>query len=177
LITPLSSDRASLKTTVEGFSASGSTAGHIGTAWAWYLLSPEFGYLFADSSKPAAYGTTNLMKFAVIMTDGAYNSPYCNGVIAKDAGSGSGSASDHTNCNAPNGSSVWQAKQVCAGMKAKGVVVYTVGFDVGDDDTARDVLTSCATDTAHAFFPQTGSDLKNAFREIAQQITNLRVKS
>lgn len=176
-IIPLSSDRTALKAAVENLSASGSTAGHIGTAWAWYLLSPNFGYLFPSESQPAAYTAANLMKFAVIMTDGAYNTPYCSGVIAKDADSGSGNSSDHINCNAPNGSSIAQAKQVCAAMKAKGVVVYTVGFDVGTDATAIDVLTTCASDAAHAFFPATGSDLKSAFHDIAQQITNLRVKS
>lgn len=177
-IMPLSSDRTSLKAVVSGLSASGSTAGHIGVAWAWYLLSPNFSYLWPNASqKPAAYGTDNLIKVAVIMTDGAFNTPYCKGVISKDAGSGSGDDADHINCNAPNGSSASQAKQICTAMKATGIIVYTVGFEVGSDATALDVLKSCATDTAHAYFPSTGADLQNVFRDIAQQITNLRVKS
>jgi len=176
-IIPLTSDRTVLETAVSNLSASGSTAGHIGTAWAWYLLSPNFAYLFSGEGQASAYGAANTMKFAVIMTDGAYNTPYCNGVISKDALSGSGNSSDHANCNAPNGSSIAQATQVCSAMKTAGIVVYTVGFDVGTDQSAIDVLTNCATDSAHAFFPATGTDLKGAFHEIAQQITNLRVKS
>jgi hypothetical protein len=62
-------------------------------------------------------------------------------------------------------------------MKAKGIIIYTVGFAVGGDSTAIDVLKTCASDAAHAFFPATGADLKNTFADIAQQITNLRVKS
>ncbi len=176
-IVPLSTDKTSLESMIDGFAASGSTAGHIGIAWAWYLLSPNFSYLWPSGSQPGAYGDTRLLKFAVLMTDGAFNTPYCKGVISADAGSGSDSAQYHNSCNAPNGSSIAQAKQLCAAMKAKGIIVYTVGFDVGNDSTAIDVLKSCATDAAHAFFPATGSDLKDAFSDIAQQITNLRVKS
>jgi Flp pilus assembly protein TadG len=176
-IVPLSTDKTSLQTTVDGFAASGSTAGHIGIAWAWYLLSPNFSYLWPSASQPGAYGDAKLLKFAVIMTDGAFNTPYCKGVISADAGTGSDDSKYHNACNAPNGSSIAQAKALCAGMKAKGIIVYTVGFDVGNDASAIDVLKSCATDTAHAFFPATGADLKTAFSDIAQQITNLRVKS
>jgi Flp pilus assembly protein TadG len=176
-IIPLSTDKTALEATIDGFAASGSTAGHIGIAWAWYMLAPNFGYLWPGGSQPGAYGDTNLLKVAVIMTDGAFNTPYCNGVISADAGSGSDSAQYHNSCNAPNGSSIAQAKQLCSAMKAKGIIIYTVGFDVGSDASAIDVLTSCASDTAHAYFPATGSDLKNAFADIAQQITNLRVKS
>jgi Flp pilus assembly protein TadG len=176
-IMPLSTDRTSLKNAVDNLSASGSTAGHIGVAWAWYLLSPNFGYLWPSGSQPAAYTDPNLMKFAVLMTDGAFNTPYCNGVISKDAASGSGSASEHINCNAPNGSSLSQAKQICSAMKAQGIAIYAVGFDVGADQNAIDFINSCATDSAHAYFPATGADLKSAFHDIAQQITNLRVKT
>jgi Flp pilus assembly protein TadG len=174
---PLSSDKTALDNAIDGYSATGSTAGHIGIAWAWYMLSPNFGYLWPNGAQPGAYGTRTLIKFAVIMTDGAFNSPYCNGVIAADALSGSDSSQYHNSCNSPNGSSVAQAKQLCAGMKAKGIIVYTVGFDVGTDASAIDVLTTCATDAAHAYFPATGGDLQNAFQDIAQQITNLRIKS
>jgi Flp pilus assembly protein TadG len=176
-IVPLSTDKAALATMIDGFAASGSTAGHIGIAWAWYLLSPNFSYLWPAASQPGAYGDPKLLKFAVLMTDGAFNTPYCKGVIASDAGSGSDDAKYHNSCSASNGSSIAQAKSLCAGMKAAGIIVYTVGFDVGGDATATDVLRTCATDAAHAFFPANGSDLKNAFSDIAQQITNLRVKS
>jgi hypothetical protein len=176
-IMPLSTNRTTLHSVVDGLTDAGSTAGHIGVAWAWYLLSPNFSYLWSSASQPGAYGDDKLLKVAIIMTDGAFNTPYCNGVIAKDAGSGSGNASDHINCNATNGSSASQAKQLCTAMKAKGIIVYTVGFEVGSDATALNTLNSCATDSAHAYFPESGGDLKTAFHDIAQQITNLRVKS
>jgi hypothetical protein len=109
------------------------------------------------------------------MTDGAFNTNYCNGVIAKDAGAGSGSSWDHINCNATNGNGFSQAATLCANMKAKGIIVYTVGFDVGNDATATAMLTNCATDADHVYFPSTGTELKTAFRAIGQEISSLRI--
>lgn len=174
-IMPLSTDRAALKSRIDGLSAAGSTAGHIGLAWGWYMVSPTFGYLWPTASRPAAYGEDKLIKVVVLMTDGAFNTTYCKGVISKDSGSGSGSSSDHINCNAPNGGAFVQAKALCDNMKAAGVVIYTVGFDVAADADAQDIMTECATDAEHLYLPSTGAALKDAFRAIGQDITRLRL--
>ena len=65
--------------------ASGSTAGHIGTAWGWYMISPTFSYLWPTASQPAAYGEDHLFKIVILMTDGEFNTFYCNGVISQDS--------------------------------------------------------------------------------------------
>ncbi len=109
------------------------------------------------------------------MTDGAFNTTYCKGVISKDSGSGSGSSSDHINCNAPNGNAFDQAKALCDNMKAAGVIVYTVGFDVANDEDAQDIMTECATSADHLFLPSSGAALKDAFRAIGQEISRLRL--
>lgn len=176
-ITPLSSDRTALKSAINNLAATGSTAGQIGFAWGWYMISPNFGYLWPNASqKPAAYKAKDLMKVVVLMTDGDFNTPYCKGVIAADADSGSGSASDHINCNATNGDPFVQTKKMCDEMKKStyGLTIYTVGFTVTSSD-AKDVLKYCATDTDKVYFPVTGSDLKTSFKSIAQGISNLRI--
>ncbi|KSB89611.1 hypothetical protein AS593_16245 [Caulobacter vibrioides] len=173
-ITPLTADRTVLKNQIATLEDGGSTAGQVGLAWGWYMVSPNFSYLWPNASqKPAAYGTAETMKIVVMMTDGAFNTPYCKGVIASNAGSGSGSASDHINCNATNGDATAQAKELCTKIKAKNVVVFTVGFDV--DSTAKSMLTTCATKTSQAYFPATGGELKTAFKSIAQEISALRI--
>ncbi len=173
-ITPLTSDRTTLKNQISALDDGGSTAGQIGLAWGWYMVSPNFAYLWPNSAqKPAAYGTAETMKIVVMMTDGAFNTPYCKGVIASNAGSGSGSASDHINCNATNGDATAQAKELCTKIKAKNVIIFTVGFDV--DSTAKSMLTTCATKTSQAYFPATGGELKTAFKSIAQEISALRI--
>ncbi len=173
---PLTTDAAPLKSRISALTASGSTAGQIGTAWGWYMLSPNWGYLWPSSvNRPAAYGTPETQKIAVLMTDGAFNSPYCNGVIAANAISGSGSASDHINCNATNGSSAAQTIAMCTAMKARGIVIYTVGFHIDNDATALSVFSQCATDSSHFFLADDGTSLQNAFRQIGQSISQLRI--
>jgi hypothetical protein len=115
------------------------------------------------------------MKIMVLMTDGAYNTSYCNGVISQLSGSGSGSTSNHINCNSANGDAPTQALALCTAMKAQGVTIYTVGFDLQGDQNAISLLTTCATNAQHFYNAATGADLQAAFQDIANQITQLRI--
>ena len=173
-ILPLTPDKTTLKNKIDSLTVAGSTAGHLGTAWGHFMISPNFGYLWPNGSAPAAYGAQELIKIAVIMTDGEFNTSYCNGVISKDAGSGSGSSSDHINCNATNGSSSSQALKYCQAMKDKGIIVFTVGFDL-DTQAAKDLLKQCATSETYAYLASNGAALKEAFRSIAINISRLRL--
>jgi Flp pilus assembly protein TadG len=171
-IVPLSTDKAYLKAQIDLFNAEGTTAGQIGFAWAWYMISPNFAYLFPSSSQAAAYNAPNTLKIAVLMTDGEFNTAYCNGVLSED--SGAGSSSDRINCNATNGSAASQAPNVCTAIKSAGVEVYTVGFQLSVQ-SAIDMLSACATDDAHAFVADNGSELAAAFDSIATDISELRL--
>ena len=77
--------------------------GEIGIAGGWYNLSPNWSSLFTGNAAPAAYGAAHTIKALVLMTDGEYNSIYCNGVIAQNSTSGSGDTNYHINCNSQNG--------------------------------------------------------------------------
>jgi Flp pilus assembly protein TadG len=182
-IVPLSSDKEALKTKISGLAASGSTAGHVGVAWGWYMLSPNFGYLW-PSSMPAPYtdlkqlgpkGAPKLRKIAILMSDGEYNSAYCKGVISQDSTNGSGDAADHINCNAPNGSSFTQAGTLCTNMKKTGIEVFTIGFDIVNDQRARDLMTNCATDPSKVYMATDGEQLKQAFLDIALKLSSLYI--
>lgn len=172
-IVPLTSDKATLTTRINALNAAGTTAGQIGTAWAWYMLSPNFAYLWPANSQPKPYGTDELIKIAIFMTDGAFNTSYCDGVIGKDQTS-VGTA-DRINCNATNGNGFTQAAAVCEEMKDNDIIVYTVGFDLAGDANALNFLSNCATNSSHAFFANNGAALKAAFRAIAVDISNLRL--
>lgn len=170
-ITPLSSDKEALKTTIGKYNVSGTTAGQIGVGWGWYMVSPEFASLFPTDSKPAAYGTKDLLKVVVIMTDGAFNTPYCQGVQAKNAEIGE--SKTKIGCNGTDG--IVQAKAMCEAMKKKGVIVYTVGFALGNDADAIDLMDKCATSSKHVYLPSGGTALKDAFSAIGRDITKLRL--
>jgi hypothetical protein len=173
IIVPLSTDKPMLQNVAANLIASGSTAGHVGLAWSWYMVSPNFASLWPSASQPADYGEPNLLKVVILMTDGAFNTTYCNGVISADTLNGA--AAERINCNAPNGTSLNQGGELCDSMKAVGVIVYTVGFDLGGDPGAQALMAGCATDAAHAYIAETGADLTAAFQEIGQTIASLRV--
>jgi Flp pilus assembly protein TadG len=173
-ILPLSSNTTSIKTLINSLSDDGSTAGHIGTAWGWYTVSPNFNGLW-PSNGAGVRNERDLLKAVIIMTDGDYNTPYCSGVIAQNALAGSGGSTDKINCDATNGHSFDQARALCDAIKADGIIVYTVGFQVASGSSAADILARCASGSDHAYLPASGADLTDAFKAIGRDITRLRI--
>lgn len=171
-IMPLSSDKSSIKGLINDLSVGGGTAGQIGVAWGWYTVSPNFNSLWP--SRPAGpYAPAETLKAVIIMTDGEFNTIYNSGVISKDAGNGSNR--DQINQNATNGDPFTQAESLCAGMKAQGIIVYTVGFQINAGGDAQRMLNRCATSPEHVFMPSSGGDLSEAFAAIGRDITRLRI--
>lgn len=171
-IMPLSTDRTALKAAITALNDGGSTAGQIGAAWGWYMISPNFASLFSTPSKPAAYTATDVLKVMVFMTDGDFNTAYCNNVLSKDS---QGSDDEQINCNATNGDPTDQATEICKAAKAKGVIIYTVGFQVSKGSDAETFIKGCATDADHVYLPTSGTLLKDAFSAIGRDITKLRL--
>jgi Flp pilus assembly protein TadG len=162
-LVPLTSDKTLLKNKIKGLTEGGGTAGQIGTAWAWYTLSPNWNSLWSASNKAGAY-SSKLRKIAILMTDGEYNTEYdSHGVKTGSSGAG----------QAANDSSTNQARALCTSMKAKGITVYTVGFDLGGNQTAITTLNQCATDAGKFYNAANGEELKEAFRDIALKISQL----
>jgi Flp pilus assembly protein TadG len=149
VIIPLTSNKAVLKAEISKLAITGSTAGHLGTAWAWYMISPNWSSIWPSASQPSAYNTASVKKIAILMTDGDYNTQY----------SSTGSQA--------------QAGFLCANMKAAGIEVYTIGDQVSS--SAKAFLTSCATNAAHYYDATDGVKLKAAFRDIALKISTLRI--
>ncbi len=118
-IQPLTDDADELKAKINDLTAQGGTAGHIGTAWAWYTLSPNWNSLWSSKNRAVDYDTANYQKIAILMTDGEYNTQYDSKGV---------SASTY---QAANGSSTTQARALCTAMKNAGITVYTVGFELG----------------------------------------------
>jgi len=178
-IVPLSSNKTALTNAIESLNTSGSTAGQIGIAWGWYMIAPTFGYLWPAESQPRDYGEVHLgqevLKVVVIMTDGEFNTVYYNGIIAQDSTDGSGGDQYKINHDATNGDGYHQSEQLCDAMKAEGVIVYTVAFDISESQDVVDLVNSCATSPDHVYLPESGAELKQAFRDIAVQVSNLRI--
>jgi len=149
-ILPLDHDPAALKRRIDTFAAGGNTAGHLGIAWARYLVSPQWSGVWPSASEPLPYGEPQAVKAVVLMTDGEFNTQYST-----------------------LGSSAQQAEKQCAAMKADGVVVYAVAFQAGG--AAEKLLEKCATSSSTYFKTSSGTALRDAYREIGLQLRQLRI--
>jgi len=164
-IVPLSSDRTELKTKIDALVGDQATGGALGTAFSWYMLSPNWSGIWGSESEPGPYsdltthlsnGAPKLRKVAVLMSDGVYNT--YRGWDGKDQQE----TSDY-------------AVQLCTAMKNAGIEIYTVGFDLdalsGDERTiAETTLQACGTDVDHFYNTLDPNELKDAFRDIATKL-------
>ena len=166
-VLPLTSDKQDLLNMIGGLTTGGGTAGHVGTAWAYYMLSPEWSSIVPDGSEAVAYGTPKVKKIAILMTDGEYNYTYDNKGIAV----GNNNAGPSANGN----SSSAQAIATCNQMKQDGIEVYTVGFDLGGNQTAINTLKVCASSNDKAYVAENGAALRLVFRDIAIKLTDLHL--
>jgi Flp pilus assembly protein TadG len=157
------SARDTLRGSVDSISTSGWTAGHIGAQWGWYLLAPDWSSLYATASQPGPYGDANISKNLVLMTDGKFNAAYVGG----NAQGSAGAETESYNL----------FRQTCDAMKAKGITIYTIGFDLGTDVTAMPYakLRECASNASNFFAAVNGGDLRNAFRQIAERLNTIRI--
>ena len=156
----MTEDKAALKDHINNLVAEGGTAGHLGIAWGWYLVSPEWADIWPEASEPLPYREPQTSKAVILMTDGDFNIQH------------------------PTASknSFRQSMDLCDGMKASNrrIQIYTVGFQVpsGVQRTGdgRTILEYCATSPDHAFNADSGEELIEAYRSIARSISDLRLK-
>lgn len=162
-ILPLTGNKSTLTNYISTLKSESGTAGQLGTAWAWYMISPKWSGIWPAASKPAPYsdltaknsnGLPKLKKIAILMTDGQY-----------DDYQGGWKSPSWVSAN---------AVAICNNMKAAGIEVYTVGFQL-PNGLPKDTLAQCATDSSHAYEASTGDALRQAFRDIALKLATLRV--
>ncbi len=186
-VLPLTHVKTTLTNRINAMTANGTTAGQIGIENAWYMLSPNFKSIYS-TGQPNPYNPAETIKAAVIMTDGEFNTPYCDGVARRmnpvDSTANGVLADYYIACpdgNMPAADIFKRSVEVCKAMKAQGIVIYTVGFNLSNSeggagiDTAKEVMRECATSEENFHFTSSGTDLQNAFRAIGRDITRLRI--
>jgi Flp pilus assembly protein TadG len=182
---PLSTSKTDLNATIAAMSASNNTVGQIGIAWGWYTLSPNFG-IFSGESIPTSYANLasatpppsnplKTKKIMILMTDGEYNSAYADGVMSGKLGYVNYTTSNVINKDPDNGDPFVQSKAMCNAIKAKGIELYVITFQLDKSKTERvDLVEKCATDANHILDADTTS-LDIAFNTIANQIQEMRI--
>lgn len=161
-ILPLTDNQSDIMRTIGDLDADGITAGHIGVAWGYYALSPDWSGIWPTKSNPTPYRKSNTMKVAVLMTDGEFNTFY-DGLKGRSYFRSSSAISR----------SERQAEDICKAMKDDGIVVYSVAFE--SPSSAQKLLRKCASSDGKYFEADTGTELVAAFESIAIEIRELRL--
>ncbi len=151
-LTRLTNVRANVLSGINSMSARDNTYIPAGLVWGWRLLSQ--GIPFTD----AAPKSNDLKKVLVLMTDGANtvspSYPWHNG-------SNSATANDLT-------------EDLCDNINNDEVIVYTIAFDV-TNSTIKNLLEDCAGNGGSYFDASDSGELADAFKEIADELLNLRI--
>lgn len=171
-LVPLTNNLDRLRSRISGLVADGGTSGHIGTAWAWYTLSPNWKDVFPGTeSDPAPYPSASdksLRKIAVLMTDGEYNFTFMMRDTTDCKGTCAYAGYTKIYQSRTNADSNMQAVQLCKAMKSapNNIEVFTVGYGA----LAEFSLKGCASDTDHYFKAATGAQLVDAFKAIGEKL-------
>jgi hypothetical protein len=178
----LTSSFSTVTSKLNSMTSVGNTNVAMGLMWGWHVLSPNAP--FADG---VAYGTAKVTKVVILLTDGdntndevsnPENSIYTGlGYIWQKRLLQSGSTTtylDETSDGTDRRDAI-DAREalLCTNMKAKGIVIYSIG--VGVSTHSKAILKSCASFTDYYYDVTDASQLDTVFDNIAGAIASLRI--
>lgn len=175
-ILPLTAERPTVDAQIDALNAAGGSGTQtlVGLVWGWRVVSPEWRGLWGGDtpgSLPLGYGEPRMRKAVVFLTDGLTNfSP--SGYTAYgflDEGrlgtTNKADADDILNV---------RLAAICGAMKAAGIELYTIMFQLNDPDL-ENLYRTCATSPSHFFNSPTNDALASAFRTIGTRLSQLRI--
>ncbi len=158
-IRPLSNNKSEILNDINNLSTGGGTAGHLGIAWSYYLLSENWNSDLWPVENDAAAYNAGVNKVAILMTDGQFNTAY--------TGAGGSKRSNQL------------ARDICTDMKApknghSGITIYSIAFQA--PSSAEATLRACANADAgnktFFFSASNEQELREAFNKIACALLN-----
>lgn len=199
-VIPLVAAKSRLSTAINNLETyyvdEGATHVNIGLAWGWRILSPGWRGLWSGSPAqlPLAYGTANMDKVIVVLTDGQntfnYESkggrvvgPYTAyeagesliGISRDDDGLLDGNPTSMKN-TAQNELDA-RTRNVCKLIRDKGIFIYSITFG-SLPSGAKGLMQNCASQptSKYYFHSPDNASLRAAFKSIGSQLNNLRIK-
>ncbi|KQV68261.1 hypothetical protein ASC90_11580 [Rhizobium sp. Root1220] len=177
-ITYFSNDATYLKSRLSTLALYDGTGTQNAMQWGYMLLNPGSRSIVqaaiatgrmssAFANRPAAFNASDTMKVLVLMTDGVITAQY----RPKDYNRSPDLKPDN---NTMSGDTAAMLSKVCSTAKAKGITVFTIGFELGSDTAAINGMKNCATSAAH-FYQASGTGIGDAFKSISTSIRKLRL--
>lgn len=159
-ILPLTNNKSSVQTKINGLVASGNTLSNLGMVWGYRVLSPEFPF-----REGAPWDDLTVKKVAILMTDG-----------------------DNNIGNAYSGHGPWNTLRLtdndldmkltatCENMKADGITIYTVVFTSGISESTKTRFRNCASEASKYYYAPTQAGLVSTFEQISRELANIHLK-
>ncbi|KZM51179.1 TadE/TadG family type IV pilus assembly protein [Labrenzia sp. OB1] len=189
---PLTPDREELIDAIEALDDNGGTAGQTGITWGWNSLSPNYKDVWPAASAPEAYDNEDVLKFAVIMTDGDNNRYYAidettaweqvcwtkikkNGKKKKKCKWEEVAAyewDEKSESEYYGNESSTSSRALCEAMKTSGIEIFGVYFGNSNSSTGAKNMASCASD-GNYYQATSSSELIDAFSNIAKKIQSI----
>lgn len=153
----LTNDHAAADKVIDSLRASRQTYIPTGLIWGLRSLSPQAP--FEGGEDYAKFASDGGRKALMLMSDGANTvSPNNSGWHNKR---NTRQANDYT-------------EEICTEAKSLGIEVYTVAFDLDDEDTKK-LLQDCATDDSYFYDASNAADLQKAFDSIGRDLSELAI--
>lgn len=134
---------------IQTLTAQAGTSTQVGMVWGWRMLSPRWRGLWGDAAMPLD-NANSPGKYVIMMTDGE-NFPW---------------ESDDPELSTDDADE--RLLRECTAMKAEGITIFTVAFDMGA--TLTSLYQSCASQPDYHFDVQANSDLIVTFETLGLTI-------
>ena len=165
---PLTNNKQDVLNKINEMIANGVTHINLGAVWGWRVLSSGEPY-----TAGVAYDNDKYNKAIIIMTDGSNFISPRNGRYSGYGMLNQGVLGTTNYFQAINELNN-RLTTVCANMKAKGILVYTITFQLFSVQT-QNLMRECATDNGKYYNSPSGSELETAFQAIGAELSNLRI--
>ena len=152
-MTRLTSDKATITAGIEAMKAENSgryTYVPTGLMWGWRAISNLTP--FADG---VAYTDNSVQKVIILMTDGANTLTIANGAVSSAEPCGEMWGHDQKTTPAPLTDSY--TAETCENIKAKGIVLHTIAFEVAEGSPVETLMRNCAETGDNILMPITVS--------------------
>lgn len=172
-VTALSNVKSTLISSVNSFTPQGWTHIPMGLSWGWRLISPG-----APFTEGVSYDDEETVKAMILLTDGEntiaprnnHNKSYYTayGYLNKQR---LGTSSQYTAVTKLNG----KTSTLCENIKAAGIRLYTITFDLSNNTTVQNLMRNCASSPGMYFNSPSNEELRSAFQTIAGDLSKLRL--
>jgi hypothetical protein len=182
-VLPMVAEKSTVVAEINSMTAMGSTEIPLGMSWAYRMLSPNWRNLWGGemdaNALPLNYHTPLMNKVVILMTDGMNSLTPGNYTAYKFLDSGQLGSTNQTVAETALNT---RTLTICNSLKAKGVIIYTIGFGTNGNNNPSDptsvngpLLQACASNPSFYFLAPTNAQLQNAFQQIGDSLANLRI--